>query len=83
MACGLAIPTKIRMSFSRIVDIFFFDRFSFFAFLGWQNEQDHYDAMKKDAYKEFRGSFKDCINGDKDKGIKIYHIELAKVYGDL
>ena len=58
-------------------------RFSFYAFLGWQTEQDHYEAMKKDGYKEFRASFKDCVNGEKEKGIKIYHIELRKVYGDL
>ena len=57
--------------------------FSFYAFLGWQQEQDHYEAMKKDGYKEFRASFKDCVNADKDKGIKIYHIELRKMYGDL
>lgn len=58
-------------------------RFSFYAFLGWQSEQDHYDVMKKEKYSEFRATFKDCINTDKDKGIKIYHAQLKKVYGDL
>lgn len=51
--------------------------------MGWQSEKDHYDAMKKDAYSEFRATFKDFVNVDKDKGIKIYHAELRKVYGDL
>jgi hypothetical protein len=58
-------------------------RFSFYALLGWQSEKDHYEAMNKDGYKNFRASFKDCVNVEKDKGIKIYHIELRKVYGDL
>ena len=39
--------------------------------------------MKKEKYSEFRASFKDCIDTDKDKGIKIYHAQLKKVYGDL
>jgi hypothetical protein len=55
--------------------------FSFYAFLGWQNEQDHYDVMKKDSYTEFRETFKDTINADKG-GVKIYHAALTKVYGD-
>jgi len=57
-----------------------FTSFSFYAFLGWQKEQDHYDVMKKDSYSEFRAAFKDCIVPD--KGVKIYHAELKKVYGD-
>jgi len=48
--------------------------------LGWQKEQDHYDVMKKDSYAEFRAAFKDCIIPE--KGVKIYHAELKKVYGD-
>lgn len=39
--------------------------------------------MKKDKYSEFRASFKECINADKDKGIKIHHVQLKKVYGDF
>ena len=81
MACGLIIRMKMRMTFfSWRID---FGRFSFYAFLGWQNEQDHYDVMKKAKYSEFRASFKECINADKDKGVKIYHAELKKVYGDF
>ena len=79
MACGPATPMKIRTSrdLSLGPDLF---RFSFYAFLGWQNEQDHYDVMKKESYSEFRGTFKDCINPD--KGVKIYHAGLTKVYGE-
>ena len=55
-------------------------RFSFYAWLGWDNEQDHYDVMKKDKYQSFRDSFKDCIVPE--KGVKIHHSELKKTYGD-
>ena len=68
---------KIRMSHSFIPLIV---RFSFYAFLGWDNEQDHYDVMQKENYQAFRDSFKDCIVPE--KGVKIYHLELKKVYGD-
>jgi hypothetical protein len=36
--------------------------------------------MKKENYSEFRACFKDTINAE--KGIKIYHAQLTKVYGD-
>jgi hypothetical protein len=48
--------------------------------MGWDNEQDHYDVMQKEKYQLFRDSFKDCIVPE--KGVKIYHLELTKVYGD-
>lgn len=36
--------------------------------------------MQKEKYLAFRDSFKDCIVPE--KGVKIYHMELTKVYGD-
>lgn len=56
------------------------NRFAFYAWLGWENEKDHYDVMKKEDYRLFRESFKDCIAPE--KGIKIHHFELRKSYGD-
>ena len=79
MACGHIIPTRIRINpFEELPLII---SFSFYAFVGWQSEQDHYDAMKKDSYTEFRETFKDTINVDKG-GVNIYHAALTKVYGD-
>jgi hypothetical protein len=52
----------------------------FCAFLGWETEQDHYDVMKTEKYQLFRDSFKECISPE--KGVKIHHAELKKVYGN-
>jgi hypothetical protein len=54
-------------------------RFSYYALLGWDTEQDHYDVMQKEGYQQFRDSFKDCIVPE--QGVKIHHLELKKVYG--
>jgi len=57
------------------------NRFSFYTFVGWESEQDHYNLMKSDEYQVFKDVFADYV--DKESGVKIYHTELNKVYGDF
>lgn len=52
----------------------------FWAFLGWEREQDHYDVMKMEKYFLFRDSIKDFLSPE--KGVKIHHAELKRVHGD-
>ena len=52
------------------------DSFSFYVFVGWGFEQEHYDLMATKEWGEFRNEIKPYM-----KLNQMYHAEVTKIHG--